>query len=97
MSALPSPLKSAIAVLTQSETSCTSYCLVDPPVSPERETHHSPVDLMRPAMSSRPSPLTSPACTSTHSTAGSHVSQSVPSKIVPFERPAHHCPLSDRR
>src|SRR5262249_9182586 len=67
----------------------------------ETFTHHWPVSLMRPAMSTLPSPLKSPTTTLVQSSepvrSAPHAPHRAVRKVAPLETATHHLPRPDSR
>src|SRR5216683_2583875 len=63
----------------------------------ERPVHIWPDSCTRPVMSSLPSPLKSPTCTSTQVTAGFQVIHRLVLNDEPVERATHHWPVCEYR
>src|SRR5437867_1840416 len=96
MSALPSPLKSPtrmstqVTVVGQAVPQAEEVKAVLPL---ESATHHRPVGSTRPTMSSLPSPVKSPAWTSTQLTAVLHWPHLEKAKVDPVLIPTHQKPV----
>src|SRR5438132_1112810 len=100
MSALPSPLKSPTLTSTQVAPvlHVVQTLVVAAVLPPLRLVHHCPLCNQRPVMSVLPSPLKSPALTSTQVTGVmlvpvDQVAQMTSSKVAPLERASCQSPV----